>query len=579
MNLSHPLRHRQMLCTAALAAFCVINFSAPATAQFEARGAYPTLEYPNSIAVGDFNHDGKLDLAVACRLRSSQVSVLLGNGDGTFQPAVNYTVGNTPVSVAVADFNHDGNLDLAVAGSGVSVLLGNGDGTFQPAKNFDTTAVATFVGVGDFNGDHIPDLVLATSPNISVLLGNGDGTFQAPINYTSLPTYIPAVAVGDFNGDGKLDLAALAPNTGFMLVAILLGNGDGSFSPGATYPIPAAASALAAADLRNNGKLDLAIADGSGADVLLGNGDGTFEAGVVYAALYGVSVAIADFNGDGKPDLAVAGLGPPAGVSVLLGNGNGTFQPETVYPDVKAAAFVATGDFNGDHKVDMVLADDSQNDDVVPLLNTGTATFSPTAPVNFPFQLVGAGSSPQTVTITNTGTTALAISSIKVEGPFQIKSTCGPSVVPGGNCAVKVVFKPKAEGNTSGIVSIDDSASSKPQVIDLTGAGTIVSLVPGKLQFSPQKVGTAGPPLTVQVQNEGGTALTFTNIYIETTDDQSSKDFSQSNTCGSQLAAGASCTVTVTFKPSKTGLRSAILGFLDSGGGSPQTIGLTGTGT
>ncbi len=564
---------------AALAAVWAASFCTPAAAQFETRGSSPVLQFPSSIAIGDFNHDGKLDLAVACSLRSTQVTVLLGNGDGTFQAARNFTVAGAPYSVATADFNHDGNLDLAVAtGSGVSVLLGNGDGTFQSATNFATTAAPTFIAVGDFNRDRIPDLIVADSPYVSVLLGNGDGTFRAPIDNNSLPTYIPAVAVGDFNGDGNLDAAALAPNTGFTAVGVLLGNGDGSFRYAASYPIAEGSSSVATADFRGDGKLDLAVAGGSGVSVLLGNGDGSFQPEVSYPVQSPFWVTAADLNGDGRPDLAVSDLVLPSGVSVLLGNGDGTFRQATFYPATSEDRFVAAGDFNGDHKVDLAVAD-AVNADTVVLLNTGVVSFSPTTPINFPFQLVHTISAPVAVTLANTGTAALSISSVSVSGAFHAHNTCGTRVAPGANCTISIAFEPTVQGNTTGTVSISDSASSRPQVIDLTGAGTIVALSPAQLKFPPQKVGTASSPMQVTVKNAGNTVLAFTNIYVSGANCQNSKDFSQTNNCGSQVAAGASCAVTLTFTPSKTGVRTATLGFLDNGGGSPQTVPLTGTGT
>jgi hypothetical protein len=165
------------------------------------------------VAVGDFNGDGKPDLAVA-NWNSNSVSVLLGNGDGSFQAAQDFGAGISPESVAVGDFNGDGKPDLAVANFGsatVSVLLGNGDGSFRPAQDFVVGRGAYSVAVGDFNGDGKPDLAVANfwSTNVSVLLGNGDGSFQAAQNfgtggYGSFPA---SVAVGDFNGDGKPDLA------------------------------------------------------------------------------------------------------------------------------------------------------------------------------------------------------------------------------------------------------------------------------------------------------------------------------------------------------------------------------------
>jgi hypothetical protein len=183
--------------------------------------------------VGDFNGDGKADLAVA-NAASSNVSVLLGNGNGTFQAAVNYAAGDDPDSVAVADFNGDGKADLAVAnylGNNVSVLLGNGNGTFQAAVNYGVSSGPYSVAVGDFNGDGKADLAVANydSDNLSVLLGNGDGTFQAVMNYGVGASKPSSVVVGDFNGDGKADLAVTKSDS--SNVGVLLATGGPPASP------------------------------------------------------------------------------------------------------------------------------------------------------------------------------------------------------------------------------------------------------------------------------------------------------------------------------------------------------------
>ena len=257
-------RFQRTLKTAALAMVCVASFTEQTSAQFETRGSTLIVSEPFSIALGDFNHDGRLDLA-ATSFSTSQVAVLLGNGNGTFQAPVYYAVGFEPESVAVADFNNDGNLDLAVTGFGsttgiISILLGNGDGTFQPASDLTLDDYPTFVAVGDFNGDHIPDLVTSDPPYISVLLGNGDGTFQPPINNKLFAPLTPdAVGLGDFNGDGKLDLAVAGQFGGSSQVDILIGNGDGTFQLGASYSIGGGPSTMAVADFRGIGKLDLVI--------------------------------------------------------------------------------------------------------------------------------------------------------------------------------------------------------------------------------------------------------------------------------------------------------------------------------
>ncbi len=356
-------------------------FLVAAQAQFETRLTVATLQSPESIAVGDFNHDGKLDVAVAAFLQSDQVTVLLGKGDGTFRAPVNYAAGVGPRSVIAADLNGDGKLDLAVADfatSGtVAVLLGNGDGTFQTPKILSTPETPNFVAVGDFNGDHKLDLVVADTPSVSVLLGNGDGTFQPPISFN--PTYAPsALGVGDLNHDGKLDLVVGEQFFATSQAQIFLGNGDGTFQMGASYAVGTQPSSIAVGSFRRNGRLDLAVASnqGLGVAVLLGNGDGTFQQAVTYAspgAAYWV--ASADLNGDGKLDLAVAnfslGTSPPSTeVSVFIGNGDGTFGLPESYPTGGENTFVASGDFNGDKELDLVVTD-ALNNDVLVLLNTG----------------------------------------------------------------------------------------------------------------------------------------------------------------------------------------------------------------
>jgi len=310
-----------------LVAFLTLQL--PALGQFETRSNSTISQSPVSVAVADFNHDGKLDLAVAASYYG-QVAILLGNGDGTFQSAVYYNIDNQTLSlssITVADFNRDGNTDIAVAdqfGSNISVLLGNGDGTFQSPSRWPLNGEPIFVVTGDFNNDQIPDIATVEEFGcncISILLGNGDGTFESPKDTT--PTVPPlSISVGDLNHDGLLDVASVGGATGELTV--LLGNGDGTFSIGLTYSAGTNPNSAAIADFNNDRKLDVAVADGIGGalTVFLGNGDGTFQPGVSYPANFPASIHAADFNGDGNKDLVVGnGTTNPGMITVLLGRG------------------------------------------------------------------------------------------------------------------------------------------------------------------------------------------------------------------------------------------------------------------
>jgi hypothetical protein len=334
---------------------------------------------PRAVAVGDFNGDRKLDLAVTNTL-SDDVSILLGNGDGTFRPALNYTVGQNPQSLVVADFNRDGKLDLAVTNTGsgtVSILLGRGNGTFLPPVIYGAGLSPSAVAAGDFNKDGKLDLVVANhgpvslceDGSLSILLGDGDGTFQPARNYDAgeCPS---SIAVGDFNADGKLDLVTQA--------AVLRGNGDGSFQVpvSLSYGLGRAPGPVVVGDFNSDGKQDLAGSFVVGryafspiVEILLGNGNGTFQPAVSYkGGLWPRSISIGDFNRDGRLDLATTGVLGSA-VSILLGNGNGTFGPPLSFGVGEKPTSVAIGDFNGDGSPDLVVT--RAEDDVVSvLLNT-----------------------------------------------------------------------------------------------------------------------------------------------------------------------------------------------------------------
>ena len=332
-----------------------------------------------SVAVGDFNGDGRPDLAVVSRLTGA-VSILLGDGSGNFDTA-NIPVGSNPQSVAAGDFNGDGNVDLAVANEGsntVSILLGNGNGTFASPVNLPSGPNPEAIAVGDFNGDGILDLAVThDGANLSVFLGNGNGTFSSPTNYYCDASQ--AICVGDFNGFP--DLAVCGPGYG-----ILLNDGTGAFTLDSNEPlISSSLTSVAAGDFTGDGNVDLAFTNSANNTVVIlqGDGNGDFSNPTSFPVSPEASgVAVGDFTGDGKLDLAVSDASVIAGknvgsVSILLGNGNGTFQAQQTFAASGTLTSVAVGDFNGDGKLDVLTSSDSGFGGFVGLLlGNGNGSFS-----------------------------------------------------------------------------------------------------------------------------------------------------------------------------------------------------------
>jgi hypothetical protein len=341
----------------------------------------------SGITAGDFNHDGTLDVAVS-DYGSSQVHILTNDGSGNLTESGTYTVGSFPSGIASADFNRDGSLDLAVTNSGtnsVTILLGSASGTFTPVNNPQAAGLDPIgLVVTDVNNDGNPDVVAFDAQNsnsttqgaFAVMLGNGDGTLQTPqfSNLTAVPGM--QAAVGDFNRDGKPDLAFTSASTN--QVSIALNNtlptaypSARSFTAYADQPAAKGnmADGIVAADFNKDGLPDIAVTylQDNAVRVMLNNG-GSFGAAATYAVGFQpYFVATGDINGDGYPDLVVANTttnNKVGSISVLLNNGkggNGTFAPAVSYPTGWLPYQVAVGDLNGDGYADVVVAEYGAN--------------------------------------------------------------------------------------------------------------------------------------------------------------------------------------------------------------------------
>ncbi|MBA3914787.1 MAG: VCBS repeat-containing protein, partial [Acidobacteriales bacterium] len=328
--------------------------------------------FPFAPITGDFDSNGKEDIVVVSEFGTETPSVtsFLNQGGGMLERHTsNFT--NYPYILLVGDFNSDGRLDLLSVvlffGNSYEFLAGNGDGTFRdhPAQALPVAYVA---GSGDLNNDGKPDLILLKDAVVQIMLGNGDGTFGPPTSFDTGPAENQTFAIADLNRDGNLDLVF----TGNGEISVLRGNGDGTFQRSITSNAQQAFTTMTIADLNSDGKPDIAGTATGLVGILFGKGDGTFQPQVDYALVSRDTLAVADFNLDGKLDLAVSQ--PFVGLrTLLLNQGNGTFGPQEDYFDGYRSGndrdrILAVGDFNNDGMPDIARTQDNNYSSTLNLL-------------------------------------------------------------------------------------------------------------------------------------------------------------------------------------------------------------------
>jgi len=429
------------------------------------------------------------------------------------------SVSGNPFVMITGDFNKDGILDLVLCREltgKVSILLGTGNGGFGAAKDYLIQGMCVSLVAGDFNGDNNLDVAASNTGAVNVLLGKGDGTFAQPVpNRAGMDPQ--GLVTGDFNGDGKLDLAVA--NFDSSSVSVLIGNGDGTFQGHVDYTVDADPQGLVTGDFNGDGILDLVVSNKAENEVslLVGVGDGTFGTPVtIPAGVNPACLAAADFNGDGKLDLVVSNLNPITyPISILLGNGDGTFQPRKGYPAM-ALGTPQVADVNGDGILDIVMANQAGPE---VLLGKGAGTFA------------------SGVLFSTQSANALTIADLNGDGRLDF--------------------------------AVGGYSSGKVPIL----LQTTVSLSPTSIDFGQQTVGTSAM-MTATLSNFGSTDVTVSKIALN---GPSAKDYKIANNCSTTLTAGTSCTITVTFTPSATGLRAATVTVVDSVPG-PQLLSLSGVG-
>jgi len=490
---------------------------------------FPITNSLTRVATGDFNKDGNLDLAFAS-FGPNNVSIALGDGTGQFGAASYFLITNSPTdlstySVAVGDFNNDGNSDLVTANYAtdtVSVLLGNGDGTFGAATYFSVGLGPFTVAVGDFNGDGNSDLATAnrTSNNVSILPGNGNGTFGAAttLSVGSSPNF---VLVGDFNKDGKSDLATA--NNKSDSVSILLQNANGTFGAATNFTVGSyGPNYIALGDFNGDNNPDLATSNqiSNNVSILLGNGTGSFSTATNFSVgTQPVPIASGDFNADGKLDLATGNFSSN-NVSLLFGSGNGSFGTATNLVIGGSPVGIVVGDFNNDGLSDLATANYFDGNTSIllnesPAVNFGAATESATegtadTVVNIPVTLTATPDADVTVQIVIDPSSSATLNSDYTFSPTSITFPAGATgAALTQNIAVTIKPDNFAENAETAILNFGTiiggiAGTTKQTTLTIAANGTVSYAIAADIASIPE--GNSGTtPLTFTATRSGDT--------------------------------------------------------------------------
>jgi hypothetical protein len=579
----------------------------------------PTYFGASSFLVGDLNGDGKPDVIISGYSGFSPASlVLLNNGDGSFKQISASPYGSP---VVLGDFTGDGNLDAiaevcSLGFCNIDISVGDGKGGFPHWHYIDADYSGSIEGsmvVGDFNGDGKLDFAVSDG---LLFFGNGDGTFQDPITVPNMTGNYMLAA--DLNGDGNLDLVVTEREGGFC---VLLGNGNGTFNPNCSTK---QFGSFVLGDFNGDGKLDIASAS-NGIEILLGNGDGTFQNAIITDADNSPG-QVGDFLGNGRLDFAATSnsgislyLQSPASISpfsltygtysvgqtspaqsvtlsntgttalkvdsaILGGTNPGDFSfsnpCKVIQPGSSCTVSVAFKPTTFGYRtasLTVTYGTSPKTSQIVQLSGTGQTTnaaFSPNT-LAFPILVVGTTSSPMTSTLTNSGPGVLTITNFTATGPYAFTTNCGSTLAVNASCQVVITFTPTTTGFFYGAVTATTNAQNGPVVVGLTGTGSNLLVSPLTINFGNQAVGTTSAPVTVTLTNVSNNS--YLHLLPVTITGNNKNDFSQTNNCGTKLGPGASCTVTVTFTPTATGARSASLN--TDGYEGVQAVALSGTGT